>query len=259
MKDNPLVSVVIPCFNCSDTIERTVLSVFNQTYKNIEIILVSGKDNNPKTRPAMEKAASCFPIDRKRLIFLDTNLGPGNNRDVGIAAAKGNYIALLDADDSFLPSKIETDLKYISTLNCDGVCSFLKNQSEFNSKKYSQPQKLTLSMELKKNRVHVSTLLVKNEKWFHFDQRITLYAEDIFLWLELLADGHSIFRYPEITVDNGVSPNQITSRHQKDMYQARLKMYHYLRDDKRISWFQLKKQLFIEYLKHIRRKIKRSE
>lgn len=257
--DNPLISVVVPCFNCSSTIKETVRSVMNQTYQNYEIILVCGNDKNPKTKPAILEATKEIPSEKKQIVFLETNLGPGNNRNVGISLAHGKYIALLDSDDVFLPRHLETAFKNIQEYHCDMVCGFLFGDGERQSSKDQRPRKISFQMEAFKNRIHVSTILAKNENWFRFDARIMLYAEDIFLWLKLLSDGHSIYRFPVQLTCSGESPNQITRKNQLEMYKARKKMYKFLLEDKKIKLPFFSLISTYEWVKNIRRKFRRNK
>lgn len=104
---NPRVSVIIPNYNYGKFLHETITSVLNQTYEKIEIIVV----NNGSTDNSMEVLKtfgdSITLIDQK-------NLGQAVARNVGIRHASGELIALLDADDIWLPNKIESQMALIS-------------------------------------------------------------------------------------------------------------------------------------------------
>jgi len=105
-----LVSVVIPTFNKGQYIRKTVSSVLNQTYSNLEIILVDNcsEPSTTKVLNEIQKLSS-----KIRLIELKSNLGPSTARNIGITNSNGKYIFLLDGDDIMLKNKIETQIKFM--------------------------------------------------------------------------------------------------------------------------------------------------
>lgn len=98
----PLVSIVVPVFNAALTIERCLRSIEAQSYPNWEAIVV---DDASTDGGAERVAARNHP--RLRLIRLPVNCGPSRARNLGIAAAKGELVAFLDADDEWLPEKLD--------------------------------------------------------------------------------------------------------------------------------------------------------
>lgn len=104
-----LISVIIPCYNNVDYIERSIRSVLNQTYKNIEVIVVDdGSEDNSRE--------VILSIRDKRLIFLrnEKNVGAGASRNRGIKRSKGDLIAFQDSDDEWLPYKLEKQLRILT-------------------------------------------------------------------------------------------------------------------------------------------------
>ena len=100
------VSVIIPFYNRVELVQRAINSVLNQTYKNIEIILVNdgSKDSIDPVRKIVDKHDNIILIDNKK------NKGAAESRNDGIRKATGEYIAFLDSDDEFVESKIEEQL-----------------------------------------------------------------------------------------------------------------------------------------------------
>jgi glycosyltransferase involved in cell wall biosynthesis len=96
----PLVTVVIPTYNYADFLREAVLSVLDQTFQDFEIIVVDGGSTDHT--PSVIKE---FP-EKVRYIYQE-NQGTMVARNTGIAAARGEYIAFLDADDLWLPAKLE--------------------------------------------------------------------------------------------------------------------------------------------------------
>jgi len=102
------VSVIIPAYNKSELTLRAIESVLNQTYDNIEIIVVDdGSSDNTK-----EELKSFG--NKIRYIFKE-NAGACSARNVGIKQATGEYIALLDCDDIYYPEKLAKSVEYLET------------------------------------------------------------------------------------------------------------------------------------------------
>jgi glycosyltransferase involved in cell wall biosynthesis len=111
---NPLVSVVIPTRNRPDSVLRAVASVSAQTFREIEIVVViDGPDS--ETVVALTAAQASEP--RLRFLALDHNQGGSGARNRGIEAAKGDWIALLDDDDEWLPHKLVTQFPAVMSID----------------------------------------------------------------------------------------------------------------------------------------------
>lgn len=106
MSDNSsLVSVILPTYNCARFLQESVGSVLSQTYHLYEIIVVDdGSTDN--TREVLQPF-----IQRIRYLHLEQNKGLPTARNTGIQSARGAYIAFIDADDLWLPEKLETDIE----------------------------------------------------------------------------------------------------------------------------------------------------
>ena len=116
MKDYGLVTVIIPTYNRAKTILRSVNSVLNQTYKNIELIVV----DDCSTDNTKEVVNS---INDNRFVYtvLESNSGACAARNRGIEIAHGQYIAFQDSDDEWFPEKLEVQLNDLDLHSAD-VC-----------------------------------------------------------------------------------------------------------------------------------------
>jgi glycosyltransferase involved in cell wall biosynthesis len=110
MNQSDLVSVIIPCFNSGATINKTIDSVKNQTYLNIEIIVVDDGSNCELTMATLNLLTDVILIRQK-------NKGLAAARNKAINSAKGNYILPLDADDWIENKMIEKLLNSINSSN----------------------------------------------------------------------------------------------------------------------------------------------
>ena len=106
---NPCVSVVIPFYNRENTIGRTISSVLKQTFEDWELVIVDdGSDDNN----LLVRIVNQFDDSRIQVLFQKQNLGGGAARNIGMLAAKGEYIAFLDSDDEWENNKLEKQVEF---------------------------------------------------------------------------------------------------------------------------------------------------
>lgn len=122
IRDNSRVSVIIPTYNAEKTIESTLQSVLNQTWKNIEVIIVNdGSSDNTKN------IISKYVDDPRINYIFQENKGCSNAKNTGLKAATGDFIQYLDADDILSLDKIEVQLDALkSNINAVAVCRTVK-------------------------------------------------------------------------------------------------------------------------------------
>jgi glycosyltransferase involved in cell wall biosynthesis len=107
MADSPLISGVIIFLNTEKYLQEAIESVFAQTYDNWELLLVDDGSTDKSTEIALRYAKK-YPEKVRYLEHPEhQNLGMGASRNLGVRHAKGQYIALLDSDDVWLPHKLE--------------------------------------------------------------------------------------------------------------------------------------------------------
>ena len=106
----PKVSVIITYYNKKTYILKTINSILNQTYKNIEIIFVYD-DSNQKDLEYIKRILNKFK--NKKLIINKKNLGVAKSRNKALKFCKGSYIAFIDSDDIWKKIKLEFQIKYI--------------------------------------------------------------------------------------------------------------------------------------------------
>ena len=106
---NPLVSIIVPSYNHAEFILEAVESVLAQSYGRIQVIVV-----DDGSRDDTRQRLSSVHDDRVETIFLESNAGACNALNVGIEAAHGDYIAILNSDDRWHSAKLETQLKRLS-------------------------------------------------------------------------------------------------------------------------------------------------
>lgn len=118
LPERDFVSVIIPVYNAASFIKETLSSVFSQTFTNYEVIVIN--DGSPDTE-AFELAIEPY---RERIRYISQeNGGASSARNAGLRAAKGKFIAFLDADDAWSPTYLDEQLKFIRKQNCDLACA----------------------------------------------------------------------------------------------------------------------------------------
>jgi glycosyltransferase EpsH len=109
MNDTPEISVIIPAYNAESTVDMCVRSLINQTYKNLDIILID--DCSTDSTPALcDRLASQY--GNVRTVHLKKNSGPSEARNAGIEIANGEWLAFVDSDDWVEPETYKTAIEY---------------------------------------------------------------------------------------------------------------------------------------------------
>jgi teichuronic acid biosynthesis glycosyltransferase TuaG len=117
MDSFPLVTVIVPTHNRQDFLYKTIQSIINQTYKNLQIIIVSNGVNINNKMVAQG-------FNDLRIEYYDqvNSGGPSSPRNHGIRKAQGQYIAFCDDDDLWLSTKVEQQVKILEDMPENGLC-----------------------------------------------------------------------------------------------------------------------------------------
>lgn len=112
---NKLISVIIPVFNVEKYLERCIKSIINQTYKNLEILLI----NDGSTDKSIEICNRYLEFDSRIILLNKENGGLSSARNLGIDKAKGEYISFVDSDDFIHELMYETLVSNLEKNDCD--------------------------------------------------------------------------------------------------------------------------------------------
>lgn len=215
-----MISVIIPTHNRGNRLHKSIESVLNQTYREIEIIVVSdgSTDNTEEVVKNYQKKYNFI-----ELISVFPNKGANNARNEGIKASKGDFIAFLDDDDEWLPTKLEKQMEVFMSNEAIGLV-----YSEINVIYAKENVKYRafggdtgdLSREILLNNVvgSTSSVTVKKEilsKSGYFDVELPA-AQDYDLWIricQLTEVGYA--SEPGVNYYNNIGENQISSNLQK--------------------------------------------
>jgi glycosyltransferase involved in cell wall biosynthesis len=116
-----LISVIIPIHNRQEELKRAITSVINQTFKNWELLIVDDCSDQD-----IEVVTELFKDSRIRYFRINKKTNANVCRNKGIKESKGEYIAMLDSDDEWLPEHLEKSLDCLINLNADGIFSSYK-------------------------------------------------------------------------------------------------------------------------------------
>ena len=130
-----LVSIIIPIYNVEKYLEQCIKSLINQTYRNLEIILINDGSTDKST-----KICEKYKNQDNRIVFINKkNGGAASAKNEGLKIAKGDYITFVDSDDFIEPDMIEYMVNTIKKYNSDIIqCSFTnlyKNTERFKQDK----------------------------------------------------------------------------------------------------------------------------
>lgn len=188
--EKDLVSVIIPTYKRCDTLIRAINSVLNQSYENIEVIVVDDNEPNSEESNLVKERLKRYVNNKKvKYISQEKHINGAVARNIGIKKSQGKYIAFLDDDDEWNSQKIEHQMKYMIKNNLDGVsCLYdIKNKNKlirkcmpYNNKNL---HKKVISRQVS---IFTSTILLKRnilDITGYFDERLIRHQD-----LQLLLD-----------------------------------------------------------------------
>jgi len=255
------ISVIIPCFRSSDTIERAVLSVMNQTVLPSQIILIDDASNDG----SIEKLFALqneYPLANISVEVMPVNGGPGLARNRGWELATEPWLAFLDADDAWHPKKLQISWDWIKRHSQTVLLGHLSELAEANEyQPCSLPEtvfgeSISFWKMLIANRFYTRTVMLRSDIPFRFQDR--QYTEDYLLWLEIILSGRlgyvlnqplALSFRPEFSA--GGYSGQLWTHEKKELH-----AWMYLYQQNKISFFTLLIALPWSYIKYLRRTLK---
>lgn len=207
------VSVVIPCFNAGRHLDEAVQSALEQTWSNLEVVIVDDGSSDGATQRLLSAAG--WPRTR---IFHQPNAGPSAARNRAIREARGKYILPLDGDDTIEPTYVE---KAVAVLNgrpeigcvyCKAM-KFGAEEGPWNLPPYRIE-------ELAIDNVIFVTALFRKADWQAiggFDERLRHGVEDYDFWVKMVASGKGVVQLDEFLFNYRVQKKSRTTRFQDDL------------------------------------------
>jgi len=191
----PLVSVVVSCYNHEGYIKESLLSVLNQTYQNIELIVFDdgSVDNSADIIESLSKEYNFFFQRQENIGFTPT-------LNKAIKLCKGKYISFLGSDDLFFENKIENQVQFLEEREdiavCGGNMVFIDDRGELLSKQKKKPYSEVDFITIFNNRKAgppASSAMIRLDVLREvggYDPKIAL--EDLYVWMKITHHGYRI-------------------------------------------------------------------
>tara|TARA_B100002052_G_C15792137_1_gene556849 strand:- start:379 stop:1092 length:714 start_codon:yes stop_codon:yes gene_type:complete len=199
----------MPYFKKKEYVEKSILSVINQTYKNLELIIIYDDES-------MDDFDYISNICRKfkniKIIKNIENLGAGESRNIGIKTATGDLIAFIDADDYWYEKKIEKQINFLQKNNYKFIfCNYIKKSQNSEreiicNKKYLDYSNLLKSCDIGLSTVLIETNLIKQNLFPNLKTK-----EDYVVWLQITKKEIQAYCLNEILVIWNNSKNSLSS------------------------------------------------
>lgn len=227
-QSNPLVTVYIPTYNRVELLKRAVDSVRNQTYKNLEIIIVDdcSKDGTHEYLEEIKKQDS-----RIRYFIKEKNSGACVSRNIAIKNAKGEFITGLDDDDYFLENRIKLFVNKVLINSEVGI--FSSNIMKISEGKFVKPKetnifkimgvksaKKILKQNFIGNQIFLKTNVLREAGGF--DENLKAW-QDLECWYNLIKKKNIAFKYlniPTQVVDISHNHERITTKRVEDVIKS---------------------------------------
>ena len=190
-KKKELISVIIPFYNQKEYFDECLNSALNQTYSNIEIIII----NDGSSKFYEEKLLKIQSINSEKIkIFNQENKGVSEARNLGIRKSNGEYIAFLDSDDIWMPYKLEHQINLIKKYKLNfihGSYLIVNEENRFIGKFLCKT--VNYNQLVKSCDIGLSTVIVKSDliKKHMFKEIST--KEDFICWLGIVKEIHTLF------------------------------------------------------------------
>lgn len=258
MSKTAAVSVIIPCFRCTKTLERAVASVAAQTVLPMELILVDDASQDG-TRALLYALRERYEPGWVKLVLLDQNVGAGSARNAGWAAASQPLIAFLDADDAWHFRKIEVQYGYMvahpDVVMSGHECRFLK-QDVLPYWELGKEAALSVSKwrMIFKNQFVTPSVMVRRDIQHRFIER-QRYMEDHMLWMRIVCTSTRVVKLPLALAAIYKNPFGVTGLSSQIwlMERSDLGNYHRLYQDRCINAIQFSVLVLYSILKYVRR------
>jgi len=205
-----LVSVVMPLFNAENSVHKSISSVLNQTYKNLELIIVDDCSTDASFGLVSEIAKSDKRVVLRR---LEKNSGAGVARNMAILEAKGRYIAFLDADDRWYSNKLTHQIHIFKSSKVDLVCSWYDVvNSEYEPIGTRKPTEWITYRELmKENVIGCLTAIYDTQRIGKVYMPEIRKRQDYALWLNILKKTEKAYCIQRSLAEYYVQANSISS------------------------------------------------
>lgn len=191
-----LVSVIIPYFRKRNFIKESLISVINQNYNNLEVIIIYD-DSNLNDFEFLQKLSKLD--NRIKIIKNVAKLGAGLSRNIGIEKSNGKYIAFLDSDDTWMPDKLNSQILFMKQNNykVSHTSYYIVDEKKRIIGQRKARDLLSIDEILKSCDIGLSTVVIEKNIVIHnkieFPELKT--KEDFVFWLMLFKKNYKFYAY----------------------------------------------------------------
>ena len=214
---NYLVSVIMPVYNVEKYLKEAIDSILNQTYKNIELIIIDDCSTD-----GSKDIIKSYNDSRIRAYFNDENLQQPRTRNKGLELAKGEYIANMDSDDISYLNRIEEQVKFMDE-NCDLDISGCYYKTFGGVKNRIVRTPLTKEecklVSIITSPVAHPTVMFRHSSLKKYNIKYDTdykYSQDFELWSRLFFEGAKISNLPKVLLNYRENPNGVTYGHSNE-------------------------------------------
>lgn len=192
---NELVSIIVPVYNAEKFILQTIACVEAQTYSEWELLLVADSCSDNTVQVISDHIAGSGD-ERIRLIVQEENTGAARARNRGLAESKGRFVAYLDADDLWVPEKLEKTMQFLLARSAAFVFTgyeFADENGVGTGKVVQVPETLCYKQALKNTTIFTSTVMFDTEKISKDKLNMPIIkSEDTALWWRVLREENCL-------------------------------------------------------------------
>ena len=148
VKNQYLISIIVPVYNAEKFISRCIESLLNQTYQNFEILLI----NDGSTDKSLEICEEYLKKDNRIKLFSQDNGGLSSARNLGLKFSSGDFLSFIDSDDFIFPEMMEDLIKICLDYDCDiAKCSLIQTGEKFPDVTFNNDVQLYTQKEIMKS------------------------------------------------------------------------------------------------------------
>lgn len=216
LKNPPMISVIMPTFNESpEMISDAIRSILSQTYSSIELHIFDDSTSD-ETKAAIDAFHSDSRLNVHR--FAE-RIGFIKSLNLGLEAAKGQYIARMDGDDFSHLDRFEKEVAYLEShpdvMVVGGQMNIMDENGQITSSRLYPTNGFKLSLfSCARNPLAHPTVMMRREivdKGYRYDESLRM-SEDLDFWLRLMNDGYRIANLPDTVLDYRVMGNFLEKR-----------------------------------------------
>ena len=211
MESQPLVSVIMPCYNAEAFIAESIESVLHQTYSHWELVIT---DDCSSDRTPEIVQAYCKKDSRIDFVIAKQHSGIAGTRNQSLARVKGRFVAFLDNDDLWVPYKLEKQVRFM--LDNGYAFSYsayelLREDGTPKDKTIKTAGIINYNKYLRNTIIGSGTIMLDREQTGPLVMTDNATSDDMALWCKLLKDGHLAHPIPEVLMKYRVRGNSASA------------------------------------------------